>query len=377
MAFKEILSNDYLPAVSISSVPTSTVQYTRSWQFTTLHPWLEGRFVVTFCEESIFVLDVLNGKLVGTSTFHYPIRALTVSGGVLYILLYTGITNKSIVRVSVHHSYMPVEMTLLKPMLITTSNSSTPIGSMENLLGDLPGEERDSVPQNDKLSLSEQEVDSAKSVTVTKDTGITNKPIAYMSVHHSYMPVEITLQKPMPISTSNSSTTVSSMENLLGDLPGEEHESVPQNAQNEKELSLSEKEVDSAKSVTVATDHSFMPVEITLQKPMPISSSNSSTTVNSTENLLRDLPGEEHDSVPQNDKELSLSEQEVDSAKSVTVAKAPLSDHERSRRQRMAEAILDDDDDIVVDKHSKKKKQRKKGKKVSSATSKFCLAALK
>ena len=272
---------------------------------------------------------------------------------------------------------MPVEMTLLKPMLITTSNSSTPIGSMENLLGDLPGEERDSVPQNDKLSLSEQEVDSAKSVTVTKDTGITNKPIAYMSVHHSYMPVEITLQKPMPISTSNSSTTVSSMENLLGDLPGEEHESVPQNAQNEKELSLSEKEVDSAKSVTVATDHSFMPVEITLQKPMPISSSNSSTTVNSTENLLRDLPGEERDSVPQNDKELSLSEQEVDSAKSVTVAKAPLSDHERSRRQRMAEAILDDDDDIVVDKHSKKKKQRKKGKKVSSATSKFCLAALK
>ena len=137
MTFKEALSTNHLPALVVNSIPTLPLHYSRSWQFSTLHPWLGGNFVVTFHNNTIFVLDPINGVLAGAAIFQDSIKSLSISGGFMYIL--TGIPSKALVRVAVHHSYVTMAcedhyLTALCPAANSTSNS--PIGSRESLLTD-------------------------------------------------------------------------------------------------------------------------------------------------------------------------------------------------------------------------------------------------
>lgn len=139
MAFKEILSSKPLPAVLVHSLPTSPASFSRSWQFSTLHPMLGGKFVVTIQENTLFVLDSRSGAVVGVAVFKDPIKSISTSGGFLYIL--SNVTCKAttvIVRVAVHYSYVTTESEPWKLQLTTpTSVNNSPLGSLESLVKDV------------------------------------------------------------------------------------------------------------------------------------------------------------------------------------------------------------------------------------------------
>lgn len=134
VAFKEVLSSQKLPTVAISSIPTSSICFSRLWQFTTLHPMLNGKFVVTFQDNTVFVLDPLNGITAGAAILKSGIKSISTSGGFLYILC-----GKTIVRVVVHHSLTTMYKETKKQLLSNQSTpcasvTNSPIGSVENLL---------------------------------------------------------------------------------------------------------------------------------------------------------------------------------------------------------------------------------------------------
>ncbi len=132
MGFKDALSTHYLPALVINSISTAPLHFNRLWQFSTLHPWLGGKYVVTFYDSTIFVLDPINGLLVGAATLLASIKSVSISGGFLYILS----ASKSIVRVAMHHSYVTKTYDWGKKLKFTayTSVSNSPMGSLERLL---------------------------------------------------------------------------------------------------------------------------------------------------------------------------------------------------------------------------------------------------
>lgn len=135
VAFKEILSS-HLPAVIINSIPTSPLSFSRLWQFSTLHAMIGGRFIVTFQENALFIVDPMNGVIVGSVVLQDAIKSISTSGGFLYILSSSAV--KAIVRVAVHHSYvtMECEKIPLQSAFSTPSTSvhNSPVGSLENLV---------------------------------------------------------------------------------------------------------------------------------------------------------------------------------------------------------------------------------------------------
>ena len=142
MAFKEALSSQRLPAVPVHSVSTSHATFSRSWQFSTLHAMLEGKFMVSFHENTLFVLDAMNGVIVGAVAFKENIKSISTSGGFLYILTSVASKGTVIVRVAVHYSFVTAESEPWKsPSSATTSvNNSpvgTPMGSSECLIRDM------------------------------------------------------------------------------------------------------------------------------------------------------------------------------------------------------------------------------------------------
>ena len=135
MAFKEALSSQHLPAVIIHSQPTSVGIFSRSWQFSSFYPLLDGKFVVSFQENSLFVLDPINGEVVGVAGLKDSIKSVSTSGGFLYILPEVASKAAAIIRVAVHYSYVTTENESRKlvPSTPSTSMSNSPTGSLENL----------------------------------------------------------------------------------------------------------------------------------------------------------------------------------------------------------------------------------------------------
>ena len=111
---------------------------------------LNGKFIVTFQDDAVFVLDPLNGITVGAAVLNSGIKSISTSGGFLYILC-----GKAIVRVVVHHSLIT---TYKKPLLSNQSTpcvsvTSSPMGSIENLL-----------KRTDDVGRGEKEFDQEKGV---------------------------------------------------------------------------------------------------------------------------------------------------------------------------------------------------------------------
>jgi len=408
MTFKDTLTSDHLPVIPVSSVATSGSTYSRSWQFSTLHPWLEGRFIVTFHQETIFVLDVFNGKLVGACTFQEPIRSIAVSGGVLYMLLVSSVTGKSIVRVSVHHSFMPVEMTLRKPQPISTSNSSTPYGSTENLLSN--------VSQENEVEGREKSIEKSDKSTA----GVRGS-----------RPSELPLKASPSPPRSKSEGLMSSSESLDSSRPPNtmqldqiDSDSTGSNFATSEPEPLSEHGTAGVRGATSATGSCGTGIERTAEEKVdtPCIVVTSSTSPepklvyegNTDDSVLlleqgsyykcekpRADGGKEGASVSERAAEEeardtnALSKINDDEASSSLEAKpmsltglgvvnsssksdeeesikASLSENEKLRWQRMAEASFDSGGDIVADK-PKKKKKKGKGKKLSPVASKLCL----
>jgi hypothetical protein len=102
---------------------------------------LGGKFVVTFHNNTLFILDSINGMVVGVVVFKDGIKSVSTSGGFLFILTNGVSKGTVIVRVAVHYSYVTAKSEVLKlPRSATSSVSNSPMGSCESLIRDeLPG----------------------------------------------------------------------------------------------------------------------------------------------------------------------------------------------------------------------------------------------
>lgn len=103
VAFKEALSTRHLPAVSLKTWPSVTAQYNKAWQFTQLCPWVADQFIITFSEDTLFVLDPVGGNIVGVLSLEHPITSLATSGVYVYVLCIKA--QKSILRLAIHPSF--------------------------------------------------------------------------------------------------------------------------------------------------------------------------------------------------------------------------------------------------------------------------------
>ncbi len=369
----------------------------------------------------------------GVSTFQDPIQAVAIAGGAIYILLSASFAGKSILRVSIHYSYMPVEMTLRKPLPISTSTTSSPLGSMENLLNDADqgGEGKSDAKEkkeevDDKSSQVEIEESSSK---INQDKGVI-LPVESDKISPS-------LQLPEKEDTDGDTTAIGSTPvEAVADIVAEKSgvgqagESQVHSLHQDKSRDAGQSAADSGDGgatrgndqdsgltnsldIKSINDHPSINNQTTSPRiyvttsasPEPrmlhdgnvddgilvleptsyyrFEKSDSSIGGNERSSDYPRAAQEEGDAVQEistssmtvsSDQSPSInaglaSTGEIDasnSTKSAVAKKVPLSDNEKSRRQRMAQAC--DDDDIVADKH-KKKKRKTKGKKLSSATS--------
>lgn len=383
MGFKEALSSHHLPAVVINSVPTSPLCFSRSWQFSTLHPMLGGKFVVTFQENTIFVLDPVNGVIVGAASLKDNIKSVSMSGGFLYIL--SGAVSKAIFRVAVHHSYVTMECEPAKHLRSTLSTPSSsvnnsPKGSLENLCKD-PGWsstemnlkiEKD--PCTREVNKPEPSVDVKDLNLLAEDLVCTNEfddlpiirltePVEFVSADHSHDTLLI-----IPGSRTNEQP-ISCHEEI------KEHDSIPNELEStsysrelfdceHEELKTNKpvihKEVgDHAERVKVDTGS-----RINAEMPTFEKLTNVLSIPQSTRSTIHTNLGDNKD---QDSKEQENSEEDSDPhTLSEDVKEHNTKEH--SRRLRMSQAA-EAGDNIVAD--SKSHRKRRKRIKVSSATSKF------
>lgn len=91
--------------------------------------------MVTFHENVIFVLDPVNGAVVGVAILQDAIRSLSISGGFLYIL--SNAPSKALVRVALHHAYVTMEYDVKKELKFSLYGSATNINSSQDSLESL------------------------------------------------------------------------------------------------------------------------------------------------------------------------------------------------------------------------------------------------
>lgn len=180
MAFKEALSSDHLPSVVFNSIPTSPLCFSRSWQFSTLQEMLGGKFVITYQGSTLFVLDSMNGVVVGAAILKHNIKSVSISGGSLYILT-SAIAKAAIVRVGVHYSYVTVENEPRKLLSAwstpSTSVNNSPMGSLENLIdGHDSCEKREQL--NAQANDERSQADNSDAATEQPDRSV---PILHLS----------------------------------------------------------------------------------------------------------------------------------------------------------------------------------------------------
>lgn len=180
-----------LPAIAIDSIATSSLCFSRLWQFSTLHPMLDGRFVISFQENTIFVLDPINGVIVGVAVLKSTIKSVSASGGFVYIL--SDAVSKSIVRVALHHSFISMEIESkrqLQSNLSTpcTSANTSPIGSLESIF---KGAERttDSLQADKDVKESQVNCTSNESSTLAGQAKVSPSLAASLPTIHISEPV--------------------------------------------------------------------------------------------------------------------------------------------------------------------------------------------
>lgn len=182
MGFKEALSSDHLPSVMFNSIRTSPLCFSRSWQFSTLQSMLGGKFVITFQGSTLFVLDSMNGVVVGAAILKHNIKSVSISGGSLYILT-SAVSKAAIVRVGVHYSYVTVENEPRKLLSAwstpSTSVNNSPMGSLENLVDpETVTVGHASCEKHEQLSDEKSQADNSDAVTEQPDRGV---PTLYLS----------------------------------------------------------------------------------------------------------------------------------------------------------------------------------------------------
>ena len=307
--------------ITINSAPTSSVGYSRWWQFSTLHPLLGGKFVATFQDNAIFVLDPLNGVVVGAAVLKNAIKSISTSGGFLYILC--DAKSKAIVRVAVHHSFVTMESETQRYLHSNVSSpcisvNNSPMGSLESLTKDVDKKltitdslqsTRNCIKEDlshDDFKPCNQQIDSHEDLALTTDSKLSHD-IPTVCVTE---PVERTLNY-FKTNVSLCVEDPAEIEHL------DEEDSTPLGVNSESTLLLTE---------TTSTT--------------PISVSTSNTTVDKS-----DMKQQEN------------SESSYTGSEDI---------REHSRRVRMSQSA---EDGIVAGSKSHRRRRKGKGKKISSATS--------
>ena len=308
------------------------------------------------------------------------------------MLLASSTAGKSIVRVSVHHSFMPVEMTLRKPLPISTSNSSTPIGSMENLLSSV-GQEKE---EEDREKSTEKNEKFAAGVSVgrplqlplkappspkSKSEKLTSSSEDLdLSNRLNQIDRDSSTGDPEPFPAGRGTVGVLVASSAVAGSSGTdevkvETPSIIVTTSNSPEPKLLSEEGKIDNGVLLLERGSYYKCEKPKDDGRKEDNSESERTA---EEEARET--KEHSQISDDEPSLevnpnSLADLDVDASARSDVAesfKASLSENEKLRWQRMAEAGFDNGEDVVADK-PKKKKKRTKGKKLSSAASKLCL----
>ena len=346
MAFKEVLSSRNLPPVVFNSVPTSSVQFSRSWQFSTLHPILGGKFIVTFQEKILLILDPRNGAVLGVAALQHDIKSVVPSGGFLYVL------SKVPVRVAVHHSYVTMEYEpkrLLRSTLSTpcTSVGNSPLGSLENLAKEAQsGKEFDDHCVSEPLLKDKQAGNDTELVS-------TACPVKDSIESYAVMPAAGSPNTlPLPGNDEWEDKCDPHLESSVCEhivithpesIAAHVEEEVPDSEEVCKRGEQSEEASADGEDMTNLSVHSGQGLKLELLKPALGKLSNMLSPPSPTKPASR----EEH----------SDEDGDVDGAK------------EEARRLRMAQAA--GDDIIANNKSHRKRRRRTKGKKISSAASKF------
>ena len=353
MAFKGVLSSQPLPAIAINSIFASSVQYSRLWQFSTLHAMLDGKFIVTFHENVLFLLDPRNGTVLGATAFQSDVKAVVTSGGFLYILCDT------LVRVAVHHSYVTMEYETKRILNSTvstpcTSVGNSPLGSLENL------EDVQRKDNFDSQYLNEPSRSEERGTDLTSTTNNVSESVIFPSTtvsivergESSPQPLEDYAAAPDPglecedLQVDTTASRYASKEEL--DSPISTcHDEANEKGHFEKcGDQFSEMSSDDNKEASSENIKFGQGLMIDLLKP----------TLGKLPNLLS--PPTPIKPLTSESEESSNKDKDVDTLK------------EQARHLRMAQAA---GDDILADtkSHRKRRKKAVKGKKISSAASKF------
>ena len=131
VAFKEALSTRHLPTVPLHNWSPLAACYNKAWQFTQLYPWVADQFIVTYFEDTLFVLDPEGGEIVGVLSLEYPINSLAATG--VYVYLLSTKAAKPIIRIAVHPSLSKGKVLL--PSRLSFHISDYKIGSGTPLYG--------------------------------------------------------------------------------------------------------------------------------------------------------------------------------------------------------------------------------------------------
>lgn len=281
--------------------------------------------MATFQENAVFVLDPLNGVIVGAAVLKNNVKSVSTSGGFLYILC--DAKSKAIVRVVVHHSFVTMESETKRQLQSNQSTpcvslNSSPIGSLESLVKDVDG-----------------------GITTTADSptrkGI-NKELS-SKVVDEYKPCT----QQADYCEDLVPRTVSSLSNLSRDTIPAVCITEPV-SDREQTLDYSKSTPCDEKETTVSSiSCSDQPEE---KKCLPV--------VKPTLDILRVAGSTSNCTTTEQDKK------EQEHPESMYTVCEDVREH--SRRVRMSRST---EDDIVADSKSHRKRRKGKGKRISSATS--------
>ncbi len=317
---------------------------------------LGGKFIVSFQEKTLFILDPRNGTAVGVATLQDNIKSVVASGGFLYVL------SNVLLRVAVHHSYVTMEYEpkrLLNSALSTpcTSVGNSPLGSLENLAKEaLPGSTKE---QSDSRCASKPP--SARDEPAGDDAGV----VSTVVVDCEGVPdisVSIPAAGSLPVGRECASPCLQSSEWEC------QHVVItgPESTAHAEEQPLDSSVFDaSKKSEPEKCDKQSNDTNTDGEDESPTVSRSVESRKGLKIELLKLTPEKLSSmlSFPSPDKAMSSREENSDEGEGIDAVK------EQARRLRMAQAA---GDDIIADNKSHhKRRKRTKGKKISSAASKF------
>lgn len=336
--FREALSASHLPSIPSRtwSSPSTSLEFSDSWQFTLVHTWLD-KFIVTFHNNLLWVLDSENIEVAGVLAVQHKITCVATSGNHIYVLC--GKASRPLARFTIHPSF-------------SIARDGDGVGSIENI----PQEETTTDGGKDDL----QEVPLDTEVDIDPGDGTLSEPRPPSGLVPEPNTTHSNTTTPQEVGSGGVRVELREMfkpalGRLTNLLPRGKGRKVPVGEQEEdrsEEIELQETQRKEREFVSEQGPGVATPVEAEPQQP------HRELNLKDVLKLSKLLHGGEAtppDTPP-------------------TVRSSPaITSEEQARRLRMTQA--GDEEEVVASGKSRKKKRKKKTKKVSSRCSMFMLVS--